>query len=242
LDALIDRLPPSWKPLSSPVVINIYSLLVGDESPHPNFRRFNLLYAGATKVARSFDLESVLDSFESEIQLYVAILARRKIFVHAGVVALGGRAILIPGRSFSGKSTLTAELVRAGATYYSDEYAVLDERGRVHPYPCPLALRTADRVKQTKTPAAALGGQTGIKPLQVGMVVVSQYREGARWRPRRLSPGQGALEVLANTVPARFRPEESLGSVQQAVAGATILKGHRGEAREVAVSILQALS
>ena len=38
-----------------------------------------------------------------------------------------GRAIVIPGRTFSGKSTLVAELVRAGATYYSDEYAVEDE-------------------------------------------------------------------------------------------------------------------
>jgi hypothetical protein len=30
-----------------------------------------------------------------------------------------------------------AELVRAGATYYSDEFAVLDSRGRVHPFPRP---------------------------------------------------------------------------------------------------------
>jgi hypothetical protein len=34
--------------------------------------------------------------------------------------------------SYSGKTTLVSELIRAGATYYSDEYAVIDERGRVH--------------------------------------------------------------------------------------------------------------
>ena len=53
---------------------------------------------------------------------------------HAGVVGWRGRAIVIPGRSHAGKSTLVAELVRRGAVYYCDEFAVLHETGRVHPY------------------------------------------------------------------------------------------------------------
>jgi len=60
------------------------------------------------------------------------------------VVAWRGRAILLPGRSYVGKSTLVMELVRAGAVYYSDEYAVLDARGRVHPFAQPVALREPD--------------------------------------------------------------------------------------------------
>ena len=162
--------------------------------------------------------------------------------MHAGVVEWQGRAIVIPGRSMSGKSTLTAELVRAGATYYSDEYAVLDERGRVHPYARKLGLRSPVSDEQTKVQAEALGGKVGVKPLPVGMIVVSQYETGARWRPRRLSAGQGALEVLANTVPARTRPEQSLTSIQHAVTNATIFKGRRGEAKETAELILKALS
>jgi hypothetical protein len=242
LGEMVRRLPVGWRPLASPVVVNIYSLLVGGGAARAGVRRYNLLYAGATRAARSHDLDLVLGEFARDVQLYVAILARRRVFVHAGVVAWNGRAILMPGRSFSGKSTLTAELVRAGATYYSDEYAVLDAQGRVHPYPRPLALRAAGANEQQDVRAEELGGQVGARPLPVGLVVVSSYREGARWRPRRLSAGQGALEVLANTVPARFRPAESLASVQRAVAGATILKGGRGEAREAAASILQALS
>ena len=61
--------------------------------------------------------------------------------MHAGVVGWNGRALLLPGRTLSGKTTLVAELLRAGATYYSDELAVLDARGRVHPFPKPLAIR-----------------------------------------------------------------------------------------------------
>ena len=37
--------------------------------------------------------------------------------------------------------TQTVALGRAGALYYSDEYAPLDGEGFVHPYPKPLSLR-----------------------------------------------------------------------------------------------------
>ena len=239
---MIDRLPPGWKPAASAVVVNMYSLLLSDNKPASNVRRFNLLYAGGVRAARSLDPELVLKIFESDIQIYVGILARRRIFVHAGVVEWKGQAVLIPGKSMSGKSTLTAELVRAGATYYSDEYAVLDERGRVHPYPRRLGLRQPGSDEQTKVHAEELGGRVGRKSLPVGMIVVSQYAAGARWRPRRLSAGEGALEVLANTVPARTRPEASLSSIQQAVTNARIFKGRRGDARETAEFILRSLS
>jgi hypothetical protein len=242
LEPMIDRLPPGWQPASSPVVGNMYSLLTSSASPRSNLRRFNLLYAGAIRAARSLDPELVLEAFESDVQIYVGILARRRIFVHAGVVEWHGQAIVIPGRSMSGKTTLTAELVRAGATYYSDEYAVLDKRGRVHAYPRKLGMRTPGASEQTKFRAEDLGGKVGVKPLQVGMIVVSQYEAGARWRPRRLSAARGALELLANTVPVRTRPEASLTSIRHAVTNATVFKGHRGEAKETAEFILQFLS
>jgi len=239
---MIDRLPPGWKAAASPVVVNMYSLLIGSEARRPNVKRFNLLYAGGVLAARSLDPELVLHNFESDVQIYVGILARRRIFVHAGVVEWQGQAIVIPGRSMSGKTTLTAELVRAGARYYSDEYAVLDDQGRVHPYPRLLGLRSPGGDEQTKVTAEALGGTVGVKPLPVGIIVVSQYKAGARWRPRKLSTGEGALEVLSNTVPARNRPEESLNSIQHAVMNAAIFKGPRGEAKETAEFILQSIS
>jgi len=83
----------------------------------------------------------VFEAFETDLQLYVAEMAPRRLFVHAGVVGWRGQAIIIPGRTFTGKTTLVAALVKAGATYYSDEYAVLDVRGRVHPYARPLGIR-----------------------------------------------------------------------------------------------------
>ena len=72
-----------------------------------------------------------------------------------------------------------------------------------------------------------------MKPLPVGMVVVSKYKSGARWRPRQLSEGEGALELMANTVSARRQPEAMLEAIRKVVALAPVLKGERGEARQV---------
>src|SRR5262245_29166046 len=79
-------------------------------------------------------VEDAFTWLSQDIDNMVAQRSRAMLFVHAGVVGWRGLAIVIPGRSHSGKSTLVAELVRRGAVYYSDEFAVLDETGRVHPY------------------------------------------------------------------------------------------------------------
>ena len=72
----------------------------------------------------------------------------------------------------------------------------------------------------------------------MNLVVLPRYRSGARWRPTRLSPGRAMLELLANTVPVRRRPEASLATLQQIVSDTMILKGVRGEASEMADSLL----
>ncbi|HVS20619.1 MAG TPA: hypothetical protein VHD88_02160, partial [Pyrinomonadaceae bacterium] len=171
-------------------------------------------------------------------QLTVAEYAPRRVFVHAGVVGWKDRAILIPGLSHSGKTTLVDQLIRAGATYYSDEYAVLDERGRVHPYPRPLGMRSPNSSESTKVRAEELGAKIGSKPLRVGLVVSTSYKAGARWRPRQLTRGKGVLELMANTVSARSQPEMALTVLPKAIESAEILKGQRGEASELVDLIL----
>ena len=237
---LLERLPPGWKQSEAIRVERLYSLFVGG-TQRGNVRRFNLLYSDLARIARTTNLDEALDSFESDLQLYVAEEARRRVFIHAGVVGWRGQAIVIPGRSYTGKTTLVAELVRRGATYYSDEYAVMDQRGRVHPYPKPLQIREEVTAKQKKYGVEEIGGQVGRKPLPVGLVVVSRYKQAARWRPRSLSAGQGVLELLANTVSARSNPEAALQALHQAVLTAPVIKGARGEATEMADRILAEL-
>lgn len=63
------------------------------------------------------------------------------VHVHAAVASLDGRAVILPGRSGAGKTTLVAALALAGWVYLSDEVAALDlHHAVVRPYPRPLAL------------------------------------------------------------------------------------------------------
>jgi len=230
LDRIFEHLPPGSKPSKSHVIDRLYSFVIGKQKK---------LYNDGSEIARISNLTRLLDAFESEVQLYVAEYAPKRVFIHAGVVGWQGRAIVIPGRSYSGKTTLVAEFVRAGAIYYSDEYAVLDSNGNVHPYARPLGIRKTDAFEQTKYKVETLGGVAGKKPLPVGLVIVSKYKKGAKWRPQPLSAGQGTLALLENSVAIRRQPELTLSTLQKVVPNAQILKSVRGEASSVVEAVLQ---
>jgi hypothetical protein len=241
LELVRPHLPRQHELVDLPVVDRLYSIVVAGNGTRANTRGLNFLYADEETIARSRKLDDVLERFESDLRLFVAEVARHRVFVHAGVVGWKGKAIVIPGRSYSGKSTLVSELVRAGATYYSDEYAVFDGRGRVYPFPKPIEMRSEGAFKQTKVDVTRLGGRTGSKPLPVGLVVVTQYKAGARWRQREISNGQAVLALLANTVSARRSPDKALGALQKGVATARSLKGVRGDAGVIAHLLLATL-
>lgn len=236
------RLPPGTRLSRSEFTDELYSLKVGGGTSQRGLRVYHLLYCGLLRIARSTDLESVFEAFEQDLQLFVAEKSRQKLFVHAGVVGYNGQAILVPGRTMSGKSTLVAALVRAGATYYSDEYAVLDAEGRVHPYLKTISLRREDGEPPDRVRAEDLGGRSGTKPLPVGLVAISKFREGARWQPQTLSRGKAVLALLSNTVPARRRPDSALCLLRKVVTHAPVINGTRGEADEAARIILDRVS
>ncbi len=234
LNRLPGLLPPGWQPAASPVVDNLYSLKIAAASPRSDVRRYHMLYQGIERLARTHDLEEALAALQSDLHTQVAAWARERLFVHAGVVGWGGKVVVIPGRTFSGKSSLVAALVRAGATYFSDEYAVFDADGCVHSYAKPLSLRDEEGSPQGTYPIEALGGQAATEPLPVGMIVSTQYQEGARWRPRLLSPGRAMLTLLDNTVQVRKQPQTAMQTLQKAALGAEAFGSKRGEADQVA--------
>jgi hypothetical protein len=231
LKALVGRLPPGAKPSAVRTTDHLYSMTGFANGSNGRVTRFNLGYWNLLRFARTRSFDDLIDQFESHVQLTVAEYAPRRVFVHAGVVEWRGKAILFPGLSFSGKSTLVAELLRAGATYYSDEYAVIDPNGRVHPYARKLRMRSADAVRRVR--AKDFGADTGSKSLPIGLVITTRFKEGSRWRPRELTRGKAVLELLANTVSARSQPQMALSFLTKAVATATSLKGTRGEARQI---------
>lgn len=232
-------LPPGWKPSPAREVDLLYSLRSAARSTRPGVRTYNLLYAAHDRIARSMEMDEVLEALESDLALFVAERAPRRVFVHAGVVGWQGRAILLPGRSHAGKTSLVAALLRAGAEYYSDEYAVLDVHGRVHPFPRDLSIRQGPEQKPRRHPPGDLGGKVGSRPLPVALVAASKYQEGAVWRPQVLSTGQTVLALLAQTVSARRYPDRALTFLTRATQQAVGLRGKRGEAEAVAADLLE---
>lgn len=237
LERAVERLPPGWKYARGAGVRQIFSLWVGGPGKRPGVRHYHLLYRNEARATRTLDLEDALHMLQQEVALYVAERASRRVFIHAGVVSWKGRALLIPGRSHSGKTTMVMALMRAGAHVYSDEYAVLDPQGRVHPYPRPLSVRLPEGRPDRPDRIPLRDGSR--PPLEVAMVALCTYAAAARWRPRRLSPGDAALGLLANTVSARYRPAAAMKVLERVTARAVTFRGKRGEAEEAAQALLK---
>ena len=236
---LFDRvrafLPPGWRPCPPSTVERRFSLI--EEDFTYSLKRDGKVIGGAEGIV---DLELALELLDSQLRIYLGRFAPDTIFVHAGAVAHRGRAIVMPGMSFSGKTTLVAALIRAGATYYSDEFAVLDERGLVHPYAKPLSVRDGG-LAQTAHAVASFGGVTGEEPSPLGAIVVTHYKPGAVWEPRRLSAAAGATALLANAVPAKERPKQVMRTIARAAEGALVIESDRGEASTTAELLLAEL-
>jgi len=186
-------------------------------------------------IADSTTLEVILEILERHIRIAVAEFALGKVFLHAGVVAIDGKAIVMPAQSFQGKTTLVAEMVKKGAIYYSDEYAILDESGFVHPFPKKLSMRgIMNDYVQTDLSIEELGGVAGVKPIPVALVLITQYDKNAQWKPKTLSNGQGILEILPHAFPIRNKPEFTLSVLNKLAERSIITKTKRAEAEGTA--------
>lgn len=158
--------------------------------------------------------------------------------VHAGTVLLGKRALLLPGSTHAGKSSLVAELLRRGATYFSDEYALIDSEGWVHPYPRPLLLRNGSP-EQFPVLAGEFNAPVGRVPAPVGWIIAVRYAPGSRWSVAKIPQGEAVLTLLQNTPHVLAESPDLVGVFQRAVASATCYMGLRPEADQAAEEILR---
>jgi hypothetical protein len=229
-DLLVDAeamLPPGWQ--------------AADDQPSVQFGLWTdgVITLDGRRLDRSQKRARSLLKLGAAVRHHLATEAPGFTFVHAGAVDVGGCGIVIPGRSYSGKSTLVAELVRLGATYVSDEYAVVDPDGMVHPFAKPLSIRNSrhDPLGQLVPAPDALVADG---PVRAGLIVLTSYAAGAQWRPTVRSRAAGAFALLQNTVSARLRPGAALSATSKLARGAVFLAGQRGEAADTAEALLEA--
>ena len=205
-------LPPGWREAPDGEPDAELSLIRQGDA------RFMVFY-GSESISAALDLDVALSFLEERIRGMIAAKADDRVFLHAGVVASGERALILPGDSFTGKSVLVGELVRAGATYYSDEFAVLGPDGLVHPY-----------------------HGVGEAPVPAALVALTRYRPGAAWDPRPVPPGEAALALMSYVIPARKRPEATMRASRQLAESCRCVGGDRGEAGPVAGSLMTMLA
>ena len=224
-DSLPAVLPPGWRPGD------------GDAAARFGLMRDGAITRDGAEVARAEGEGNPLIRLGSTVRHHMALLAPDHVFIHAGVVCAGATSIVIPGSSHSGKSTLVAELLRAGATYYSDEYAPVDRKGMIAPYPKPLSIR-GDGCDGLGALKPVPEEQIAARPIAAGLVVVTTYEAGATWRPEARTGAEGALALLRHTVAARPHPGRAMSVVSHLAREARVIAGARGEASEMAHALL----
>ena len=232
------RLPPRARLITPEDYDTVYSVksIPSESSSHTTYQ----LKRDGVSVGSYRSLSQICRELESDMHFRVALAARDFLFIHAGVVQWKGQAVVVPGRTETGKSSLIMALVHAGGEYFSDEYAVLDREGRVHPYPKPLSQRREGGPPRLHT-AEALGSQQEAPAVPMGLAVITRFLDGAAWNPQRISKAQVMTALFDNTVVAQSRPEFALSVLAKAVEGTEGLEGERGEASEMASALLDAL-
>jgi hypothetical protein len=208
-----------------------------DEEPHAIEGFY--IHSDDKLAAFAPDGDQLVSTVASLLQISVAEYARPHLFIHAGVVGLNGTAIVLPGSSFAGKSTLVAALVNAGATYFSDEYAVLDMEGQVHPYARDLSLRDGPLGPSARIDLRHRGpcGDDADKSLSIRTVAMLKFKHGSGWQVEKLSNGMGVLAICEHVVAIRRRPADALSILGKVVETASVFQGIRGDL-DSAVSFL----
>ena len=235
---LIDRLPPGSLPSAGKTVERSYTLRTMPATLAESSASY-LLSADGRSLVRSSEPADVADAFEDNLKWLVSERSPRKVFLRAGVVGWRDRAIVLPGGPGTGKSALVRALVAAGATYFSDDYAVL-EGNTVQPYPS----RSCDWLE----PAHALSywlddlaAPKAPRPVPVGVVLFAPYQPGAVFKPKLLSRGKSVLGMFKHAVAAQRTPAQVLRALDTVSRRCNALEGVRGDARAAAAYLLDRL-
>lgn len=116
------------------------------------------LWADGLRPFEPYPYDCALPLFEWGSNYLLSRRLNAYLLLHAGVVARGDRALILPAAPGSGKTTLTCALHLAGWRFLSDEFGVIDmDSGELLPMvrPAPLKNRSIDVIGMR--PGAMLG-------------------------------------------------------------------------------------
>lgn len=135
-----------------------------------------------------FPLANALPLYEWGVNWCFAHRFNQYALLHAGVLAAGDRAIVMPAVPGSGKSTLSAALMLSGFRLLSDEFGVLNpESGELLPMLKPVALknRSIDVIRDFSAEACIGPTFPGTRKGDVAHLAPDDASVAARHRPAK---------------------------------------------------------
>lgn len=213
LDLLLGSLASSERPAV------VYSILELEDRAEARYA----FYADGTQIALCTTPGECLSWLLWHVNRAAASLPGASVRLHAAAAERDGAAILIPGPSGAGKTTLVARLLQSGLRYLADEVVAVESTSLVVlPYPKPLSVESgafrslgdvdgvepaSDTFRDPATPPDSVW----LRPLAVGcpspaaLVVAPGYRPGSRTEVEPVRSAD-ALVLLAESsfdLPAR---------------------------------------
>lgn len=176
------------------------------------------------------------DRVESGLALFASERLAGLVAVHAAVIVRGSQALVVPGASGVGKSTLCVAAAAAGAQILTDEYALVNPASGLV-----AGWRRPVRVRRPDGGADRFELATESEPVRVGLVAFVAHAPGCTpsWAP--ITGADTVLGLLANTVCARSRPDAALDAALAVARSARAVAGSRGEAADAVVELLALL-
>ncbi len=159
LPSLLSRLYGDFEVAAAPGLFDVTVQLKVERAWWRRLRPQVNLWLDGEREFEPFPRDTPLPLLEWGINYGLASRLSCYLLLHAGVVARGDKALVLPAMPGSGKSTLTAYLSRRGYRLLSDEFGVIRlDDGLVLPLLRPVALKNASiDVLRAADPALILG-------------------------------------------------------------------------------------
>ena len=179
--------------------------------------------------------------------------SRRGLVLHAASVMWNGRALMLPGRSGAGKTTVAASLMSQHFTYLTDELThVVDSPPRVEAFARPLrvhepALGALEDRHQLMSRALGvmtspdgvlvapkgLGGGEPPRRVSLAAVVFPRYRAGCAFSLVPLSPARSALLLMEGLLNAQNFSDRGFDQVVQLASRLPAWEIHYGHLEQI---------
>ena len=181
-------------------------------------------------------------AIEAVFELKASTLSDEFAFLHAGGVVLNGRAILLPGRSHAGKSSLVEAFLRRGASYLSDDMIPIDRKLRAHPFPRAIGRRAAPGMPPLKISLRSLGARVALRPAPIDVMWCGLYEPAISRATFQVHTGRAAFAQLLPHAPgARSRPDVAIPILTRLATNASVFSGVRGDADQAAEAVIALL-